>query len=70
MQMIEFRKQIRHLIARGHVLGDLLATSVIVDVSVGIDDLHTLSPPKASAFAPHGGERKASWRKNLKKLLS
>jgi hypothetical protein len=40
MEMVELRKELRHLIAFGHLSGDLLAASVIVDMSVGVDDLH------------------------------
>jgi hypothetical protein len=42
MQMIELRKEFRHLVPFRHVRGDLFAASVIVDMAVGIDDLHEL----------------------------
>ena len=40
MQMIEFRKQFRHLIAFRHVRGNFITASMIINMSVGIDDLH------------------------------
>jgi hypothetical protein len=40
VQVIELRKQIRHLVALGHVPSDLCAARVVVDMAVGIDDLH------------------------------
>src|SRR5262245_23043216 len=46
--MVEFRKQICHLITLGHVAGDLFTASVIVNMSVGIDDLHCLSPLRSA----------------------
>jgi hypothetical protein len=42
MQMVELWKRVRHLIAFRHVLGDFLSARMIVDMSVGIDDLHNL----------------------------
>ena len=38
--MVELRKEPRHLIAFRHVFGDLVTFRMIVDVSVGIDNLH------------------------------
>jgi hypothetical protein len=38
--MVEFWKQARHLVARGHVRRDLLAEGVIVNMTVRINDLH------------------------------
>src|SRR6476660_6817405 len=43
--MIELREGLRHLIAPGHVRGDFFAAGVLVDMSVGIDDLHAIIPP-------------------------
>jgi hypothetical protein len=40
MQMIELRKKFCHLIAFGHVLGDLITANMVIDMTVGIDDLH------------------------------
>jgi len=37
--MVELGEQIGHLISFRHVPGDLLAASVVIDMSVGIDDL-------------------------------
>ena len=45
MQMVEFRKQLRHLVALRHIRGDFLAAGMIVDMSVGIDDLHGMVSP-------------------------
>ena len=41
--MVELWKELRHLISFGHVLGDFLAASVVVDVSVSVDNLHSLT---------------------------
>src|SRR5207253_9868695 len=43
VQMVELWKKLRHLISFGHVLGDFLAASVVVDVSVSVDKLHGLT---------------------------
>jgi hypothetical protein len=37
---VEFREQFRHLIAFRHVRGNFITASMIVDMSVGIDDFH------------------------------
>jgi hypothetical protein len=47
MQMIEFRKEFRHLIAFRHVPCDLFAAGVVIDMTVGIDDLHWLFPRRS-----------------------
>jgi len=35
VQMVELRKELRHLIAFGHVAGDFLAAGMVIDMSVG-----------------------------------
>ena len=46
VQMIELRERLSLADCLGHVRGDFLAAGVIVDMSVGIDDLHAIIPPR------------------------
>jgi hypothetical protein len=43
MQVVELGEQLCHLIAFGHVLSDCFAAGVIIDMSIGVDDLHIVS---------------------------
>jgi hypothetical protein len=52
MQMVKLREELRHPIAHWHVVSDFLAASVIVDVAVGIDNLHGSLPLFSRSASP------------------